>query len=170
MDMNSRRTFLRQISGAALALGAGSSWSSWASAQAQSRGIQMPGEDGLLVRCSRFFDLETPVEYFDTWITPVPRFFVRNHMHEPSELTAADWRLTVAGEVEKPVTLSLAEIHVSLLTQLSTPWNVPGTAVACTVPRCPERNGAKARWARPGSPGPRLRDLLQHAEKCPAST
>ena len=96
MDMNSRRTFLRQISGAALALGAGSSWSSWASAQAQSRGIQMPGEDGMMVRSSRFVDLETPVEYFNTWLTPVPHFFLRNHMHEPSELSADDWRLTLA--------------------------------------------------------------------------
>jgi len=70
----------------------------------------MPGEDGLLVRSSRFLDLETPIDYFDTWITPVPRFFVRNHMHEPSEVTATDWRLSVAGEVEKPVTFSLAEL------------------------------------------------------------
>ena len=152
MDMNSRRTFLRQISGAALALGAGSSWSSWASAQAQSRGIQMPGEDGLLVRSSRFFDLEIPVEYFDTWITPVPRFFVRNHMHEPSELTAPIGGSPLPEKLKSRSRSASLKYHVSLLIQLSTLWNVPETAVACTVPRCPERNGAKARWARPGSP------------------
>ena len=152
MDMNSRRTFLRQISGAALALGAGSSWSSWASAQAQSRGIQMPGEDGLLVRSSRFFDLETPVEYFDTWITPVPRFFVRNHMHEPSELTAADWRLTVAGEVEKPVTFSLAEISRIAPHSVVNTLECAGNGRGLYRPQVPGAQWAKARWARPGSP------------------
>src|SRR5580698_8843377 len=107
--MNSRRNFLKQMSGAALAAGAAPSLLSWASV-AQSGSIAVPGEDGMIVRSFRFVDLETPVEYFNTWLTPVPHFFVRNHMHEPSELSAEDWRLTIGGEVENPVTLKLAEL------------------------------------------------------------
>ncbi len=104
--MNSRRNFLRQISSAALAVGAAPSLLSWATA-AQSGSIDVPGEDGMIVRSFRFVDLETPVEYFNTWLTPVPHFFVRNHMHEPSTLDAGDWRLNV-GEKLKSLLLSLS--------------------------------------------------------------
>jgi sulfite oxidase len=161
--MNSRRTFLRQISGAVLVLGAGSSWSSWASAQAQSRGIQMPGEDGLLVRSSRFFDLETPVEYFDTWITPAPRFFVRNHMHEPSELTATDWRLTVAGEVEKPVTFTLAELSRIAPHSVVNTLECAGNGRGLYRPQVPGAQWGKGAVGTARFSGPRLRDLLQRA-------
>src|ERR1700674_5659296 len=106
--MNSRRNFLKQISAAALAASATPSILTWALPQQQS--VDFPGEDGMILRSFRFIDLETPVEYFNTWLTPVPHFFVRNHMHEPSELEANDWRLSVGGEVEKPLTLSLAEL------------------------------------------------------------
>jgi sulfite oxidase len=109
--MNSRRTFLKQASGAIVAAGAVPSLISAPWSQAESGGgIAIPGEDGMIVRSFRFIDLETPVEYFNTWLTPVPRFFVRNHMHEPSELDAGRWRLTVGGEVEKPFTLTLSEL------------------------------------------------------------
>jgi hypothetical protein len=49
----------------------------------------------MLVRSFRFLDLEMPTEFMNTWITPVPHFFVRNHMFEPSTLDAAEWRLSV---------------------------------------------------------------------------
>src|SRR6266436_2442025 len=106
--MNSRRKFVKQISAAALAAGAIPSILSWALPQPQS--VEFPGEDGMILRSFRFVDLETPVEYFNTWLTPVPRFFVRNHMHEPSQLDANDWRLSLGGEVDKPLTLSLADL------------------------------------------------------------
>lgn len=107
--MNSRRNFLKQMSGAALALGVATSILSWATS-AQSGSTDIPGEDGMIVRSFRFVDLETPVEYFDIWLTPAPHFFVRYHMHEPSELDADNWRLTTGGEVEKPLTLTLTEL------------------------------------------------------------
>src|SRR5712675_210019 len=108
--MTSRRDFLKQVSAAALSVGAAPAVISWASPVAPNQTIDVAGEDGMIVRSVRFVDLETPVEYFDTWLTPVPHFFVRNHMHEPSELDPAGWRLTVGGEVEKPLNLTLAEL------------------------------------------------------------
>src|ERR1700751_187239 len=104
--MNSRRKFLRSLSGAAIAAEILSSLPAWARLAAQDSSLNMPGEDGLIVRSFRFLDLETPVEYFNTWLTPAAHFFVRNHMHEPVELGADDWRLTVGGEVEKPATFT----------------------------------------------------------------
>src|SRR5579863_5579066 len=108
--MTSRRDFLRRVTAAALATQAAPSLLSWAMPTAQSGTIDIPGEDGMIVRSFRFVDLESPVEYFNTWLTPVQHFFVRNHMHEPSELDPADWRLSVGGEVEKPHSMSLAEL------------------------------------------------------------
>ena len=74
----------------------------WALPQGQA--VNFPGEEGMILRSFRFVDLESPVEYFNTWLTPIPHFFVRNHMHEPSELDATDpqakeWRLSISGEV-----------------------------------------------------------------------
>ena len=62
----------------------------WALPQGQA--VDFPGEDGMILRSFRFVDLESPVEYFNTWLTPVPHFFVRNHMFEPTELDPHDWR------------------------------------------------------------------------------
>src|ERR1039457_1712436 len=98
--MHSRRNFLKQMSTAALSIGAAPALSSWAT-PGQKQPLEIPGADGMIGRSFRFVDLETPVEYFNTRLTPVPHFFVRNHMHEPSELNAEEWRLSVSGEVEK---------------------------------------------------------------------
>ena len=68
------------------------SFPKWSHAVGQLGAVQLSGENGMIVRSARFLDLETPVEYLNTWLTPVPRFFVRNHMHEPVELDAAGWR------------------------------------------------------------------------------
>src|ERR1700719_5005634 len=122
--MNSRRNFLKQMYNTALVAIATPSLLSWATAAESGSidisgidipgidipGIDIPGEDGMIVRSLRFVDLETPVEYFNTFLTPVPRFFVRNHMHEPSGVDLDTWRLTVGGKVKKPLTLSLAEL------------------------------------------------------------
>src|SRR6266699_5357341 len=104
--MFSRRDFLRNMSATALVASAVNPLLSWAT-DAQ---IAIPGKEDLIVRSYRFFDLETPVEYFDTWLTTAQHFFVRNHMHEPSTLNAEEWKLSVGGEVEKPFTISLPEL------------------------------------------------------------
>ena len=108
--MHSRRTFLKSLSGAAVGAAALAGWPAWAHTTEQSSSINLPDEDGMIVRSLRFLDLETPVEYFDSWLTPVSHFFVRNHMHEPVELNAGDWRLTVGGEVDEAGTFSLREL------------------------------------------------------------
>jgi hypothetical protein len=38
---------------------------------AEQEGVCIPGEEGMIVRSARFFDLEMPPEFFDSWITPV---------------------------------------------------------------------------------------------------
>src|SRR5713101_8532858 len=103
--MISRRSFLKAVSASVALTTASRRLLSWAD-----EAVEVPGKEGLIVRSARFLDLEMPPEFFDSWITPVPHFFVRNHMHEPSTLDANEWRLSIDGEVENPLTLNLADL------------------------------------------------------------
>lgn len=64
------------------------------------------GKPDLIVRSARPSDLETPVSLLDSWLTPNHRFFVRSHLYTP-DVDVRQWRLTVDGEVEHPLTLTL---------------------------------------------------------------
>src|SRR5215470_9886389 len=98
-DGISRRDFLGKslLTGAGFALASRFAWPDFAEAQAL-----VPGKEKLIVRSLRFYDLETPVNLLDSFITPVNLFFVRNHMSEPTEFDADTYRLKVSGEVEHP--------------------------------------------------------------------
>src|SRR5215831_7602537 len=160
---SSRRDFLRQLSSTALVAGSASSLLFWAQAPATSSRIDVPGEDGLIVRSFRFVDLETPVEYFNAWLTPVPRFFVRNHMHEPSELDGATWRLTIGGEVEKPLTLSLADLAKLESHSVVNTLECAGNGRGLYRPQVPGVQWQKGAVSTARFSGPRLRDVLQRA-------
>jgi sulfite oxidase len=159
--MSSRRTFLKHMSGAMLAAGALPSAWILGSTEGQTRSIDVPGEDGMILRSYRFLDLETPVEYFNTWITPVPHFFVRNHMHEPSELNREDWKLTIGGELEKPVTLSLAELSKIEAHEVVNTLECAGNGRSLYRPQVPGVQWGKGAVSTARFSGPRLRDLLQ---------
>ncbi len=156
--MNSRRDFLKQISAAALAV---PSILTWALPQQQS--VDIPGEDGMILRSFRFVDLETPVEYFNTWLTPVPHFFVRNHMYEPVQLDAHEWRLSIGGEVEKPITLSLAELSKLETHSVVNTLECAGNGRSLHRPQVPGVQWGKGAVSTARFAGPRLRDVLQRA-------
>lgn len=64
---------------------------------------------GLSLISDRPLNMETPPHLLDDEVTPAARMFVRNNGHAP-EVTpeaAAAWTLTIDGEVENPLTLSL---------------------------------------------------------------
>jgi len=159
--MKSRREFLKQMSKAALAAGAASSLLSRALAQGQS--VQFPGEDGMILRSFRFVDLETPVEYLNTWLTPVPHFFVRNHMHEPSELDAGNWRLSVGGEVERLLTLNLSELSRLESHSIVNTLECAGNGRSLQRPQVPGIQWGKGAVGTAPFSGLRLRDVLQRA-------
>src|SRR5580658_398794 len=165
-DHEPRRDFLKQMSGAALVAGAAPSLLTWALPQGQS--VEFPGEDGMVLRSFRFVDLEAPVEYFNTWLTPVPHFFVRNHMYEPVRLDAPDWRLSVGGEVEKPVTLSLAELAKLEDHSVVNTLECAGNGRSLHRPQVPGVQWGKGAVSTARFTGPRLRDILQRAGVKPA--
>src|SRR6266853_1874402 len=161
--MTSRRTFLKRMSGAMLTAGAGPPAWILGSTEGETRSIDVPGEEGMIVRSYRFLDLEAPVEYFNTWLTPVPHFFVRNHMHEPTELNPEVWRLTIGGEVEKPLTLSLAALSKIETHEVVNTLECAGNGRSLYRPQVPGVQWGKGAVSTARFTGPRLRDLLQRA-------
>jgi len=117
----------------------------------------------MILRSFRFVDLESPVEYFNTWLTPVPHFFVRNHMHEPSEVNADDWRLSIGGEVEKPLTLSLRELSKIRTHSVVNTLECAGNGRGLQRPQVPGVQWGKGAVGTAQFSGPRLRDVLQRA-------
>lgn len=159
--MKSRREFLQQASQAALVAGALPRVLTWALPQGQA--LDVPGEDGMILRSFRFVDLESPVEYFNSWLTPVPHFFVRNHMHEPNEAYDETWRLSVGGEVEKPMKLSLAELSKMETHSVVNTLECAGNGRSLHRPQVPGIQWGKGAVSTARFSGPRMRDVLQHA-------
>lgn len=161
--MTSRRGFLKHLSAAAIAVNARSRLVAWAMSPTQTESIAIPGEDGMILRSFRFLDLEMPGEYFSLWLTPVPHFFVRNHMHEPSELNPADWRLTIAGEVDHPLTLSLADLSRLEQHSVLNTLECAGDGRGFYRPQVPGVQWGKGAVGTAKFTGPRLHALLERA-------
>ena len=117
----------------------------------------------MIVRSARFLDPETPPEFLTSWITPVPHFFVRNHMHEPSTLDPKSWRLTIGGEVDKALTLSLADLSKLEAHRVTNTLECAGNGRGFEQPRVPGVQWQKGAVGNARFSGPRLRDLLERA-------
>jgi sulfite oxidase len=117
----------------------------------------------MIVRSFRFIDLESPVEYFNSWLTPVPHFFVRNHMHEPSQLDAGDWQLTIGGEVEKPIALALTDISKLPTHSVVNTLECAGNGRGLFRPQTPGVQWGKGAVGTARFSGPRLGDVLDRA-------
>ena len=182
----SRRDFLSAtlLSGAALALGdLTTPWSAEAAAL-------IPGKEKLIIRSLRFYVLETPVTLLDSWITPVDLFFVRNHMSEPTTFDPDAYRLTVGGEVEHPLSLTLADLKkldtATVTNTLECAGNgrsfyqprVPGVqwqrgavgTARYTGPRLQERPRGRAPGSNPRASTLCSRGSRSHRAKCPHSS
>ena len=68
------------------------------------------GKDGLTLLNDRPINAETPPHLLDDAITPTSRHFVRNNGIPPAQVDADSWTLTIDGLVDKPLTLTIAEL------------------------------------------------------------
>ena len=121
------------------------------------------GKRPMILHNDRPEDLETPPNYFQSWVTPVDEFFVRQHIPRPARLDPAAYKVTVDGMVSKSGPMTLADLRK--LPQ----YTVPAT-LECTgngrgfyspkVPGIQWKRGAvgNAEWR-----GPRLSDVLKAA-------
>jgi DMSO/TMAO reductase YedYZ molybdopterin-dependent catalytic subunit len=157
--MTSRRDFVKTIPAALFA-----AWTLRAlPAFASGDEVTVPGKEGLIVRSYRFLDLETPVEYFNTWITPEPHFFVRNHMLQPPQLDADKWTLNVGGEVSKPYSISLAELRKLEQHSVVNTLECAGNGRSLFAPKVPGVQWGNGAVGNARFSGPRLKDVLQRA-------
>src|SRR5215475_10212439 len=98
-----RRAFLAMVGRGGVGAALLSTLPGWARAA-----VTPPAE--LLVRNAWPEHLETTLEALGhTWITRTDRFFVRSHFPAP-EIDPTTWRLEIAGLVNSPFTLSLADL------------------------------------------------------------
>jgi len=158
--MNSRRDFLKTASAAALTAGTAHPLLSWAVDQSA---IAVPGKDGMIVRSYRFTDLEMPVEFMTDWITPVHHFYVRNHMFPPAKLDAGTWKLTITGEVEKPLIFTHAELEKIPVHSIANTLECAGNGRSLQNPKVPGIQWGKGAVGNAKFSGPSLKVLLEKA-------
>ena len=117
----------------------------------------------LITRVARPANLETPVSEFTSWITPNELFFVRSHFGPPTVSALRDWRLTVTGDLQHPLELTLSdlksfeEVTFPLLIQCA------GNGRALYRPQVPGAQWEKGAVGTAEWTGVRLRDILQRA-------
>src|SRR4051794_31198576 len=79
--------------------------------RAAGEGVAIPGKRPMILHSDRPEDLETPVKYFDSWVTPIDAFFVRQHLPRPPKLEPATYRLRLSGMVSKETSFTLADLQ-----------------------------------------------------------
>ncbi|KAB2919258.1 MAG: sulfite oxidase [Hyphomicrobiaceae bacterium] len=74
--------------------------------------LNFPGKDaGLVVLGDKPLVAETPEHLLNDDTTPVPKFFIRNNGQIPEPAKDVDgWKLTIDGEVNKPIEITLADL------------------------------------------------------------
>jgi DMSO/TMAO reductase YedYZ molybdopterin-dependent catalytic subunit len=161
-----RRTFLKRSgAAAAVALLAGSRFSSIVDAGEITQLARFPEKTDLLLLTDRPPQLETPLRYYLKDLTPNEAFFVRWHMSGiPTSIDTRQFRLVVGGAVERPLQLSLQDLRRDFeAASLVAVAQCSGNSRSFFSPRVPGGqwgNGAvgNAKWT-----GVRLRDLLKRA-------
>lgn len=151
-----RRTFLKGSMAAAAAAAASRLW-----LPAERLGIADEG-GALIELTSRPLNYESVRSTFTTRVTPVERFYLRNHFDAPVVDVAA-WRLRVRGLCEQPLELSLAELERMPQTTIEAVLQCAGNGRGLFRPRVP---GVQWKWGAMGNAewtGVRLRDVLARA-------
>ena len=116
----------------------------------------------LIVRVTNPLDAETPVREFTSYLTPIPRFFVRSHFGPPPSeaVSDANWRLRVGGLVERSSELTLKDLRQMESVTTTAVLQCSGNGRAHHRPKVPgvqwDRGAVgNAQWT-----GVRLRDVL----------
>lgn len=123
------------------------------------------GKKPLLKRSYRPPNYETPINYFNTVITPNDAFFVRWHLANIPEINASEWKLKVGGDAnEKKMEITLNSLkkdydHVEITAVCQCSGNRRGLSNP-HVPGVEWGYGAmgNARWK-----GVRVKDILTKA-------
>ena len=120
---------------------------------------QAKASGGLIQMTGRPLNYESPRSTFTTRITPVERFYLRNHFDVP-QVDAKAWRLKIGGLVEKPLELSLAQLERMPQVTVEAVLQCAGNGRGLFRPQVP---GVQWRYGAMGNAewtGVRLKDVL----------
>jgi DMSO/TMAO reductase YedYZ molybdopterin-dependent catalytic subunit len=124
--------------------------------------VTIPGKRPMILHNDRPEDLETPLNYFDQWLTPNDVFFVRQHLPRP-EVREADFRVSIGGRTDRAVQVSVADLR-------KLPQNTVPAVLECTGngrgfyrPRVPGIQWGRGAVGNAEWSGPRLIDVLKLA-------
>jgi DMSO/TMAO reductase YedYZ molybdopterin-dependent catalytic subunit len=149
MTLDRRRFLKSSLAGAAAA-----AW--WLKVPSLARA---KGRDELIRMTERPLNYESVRSTFTTRITPVERFYLRNHFDIP-KVEVASWRLNLHGLVEKPLSLSLADLERMPQVKLEAVLQCAGNGRWLFTPHVP---GVQWRFGAMGNAewtGVRFKDLL----------
>src|SRR5579863_8793120 len=73
--------------------------------------VRYPQKTELILLTSRPPQLETPMKYFESPITPNEAFYVRYHISPPTTVDLSTWRLKIGGHVDRPLELSMDDLQ-----------------------------------------------------------
>ena len=125
-----------------------------------------PGKGRMIVQRTRPPWLETPFEVFDQGVfTPNDRHFVSWHWASiPTSVDVDAFRLTVRGEVERPLSLSLAELMRDLPRfEIAAVSQCAGNSRLYAQPRVAGAQWANGSMSNALYAGVRLKDVLDRA-------
>lgn len=124
---------------------------------------------GLIELSSRPTNYESPLDVFTTRVTPTERFYIRSHFDTPT-VDLSTWRLAVAGLVDAPQQLSLADLEKLPQHEVEAVLQCAGNGRALMQPRVPGVQWTKGAMGNARWRGPRLRDVLARARPKAAAT
>jgi sulfite oxidase len=134
-----------------------------AAARAADDPIAIPGKRPMILHNDRPEDLETPLRYFDSYLTPNDAFFVRQHLPRPAPIAPAAYRLAINGMVAKPVEVTLADLQRLPQQTLPAVIECTGNGRGFYAPKVPGIQWGRGAIGNAEWSGPRLSDVLKLA-------
>ncbi len=118
----------------------------------------------LILHTDRPPNLETPLRYFRTDITPNDAMFVRWHLSGlPLSIDARAWRLRIEGHLDTPLSLSLDDLRAMESVSIVAVNQCSGNSRSLFAPRVPGVQWTRGAIGNAKFTGVRLKDLLVKA-------
>ena len=132
-------------------------------ARAADEPVAIPWKRPMILHNDRPEDLETPLKYFDSYLTANDVFYVRQHLPRPAPIDRAQYRLTVDGMVSNRVELSLADLEKLPQHTLPAVIECAGNGRAMFSPKMPGIQWSRGAIGNAEWTGPRVSDVLKAA-------
>ena len=126
--------------------------------------VRYPEKTELILLTSRPPQLETPLSYFKELITPNNALFVRWHLANiPTSVDLREWRLTVGGNAEKEIFLSMDELRTFERVTYTAVIQCSGNGRSFFEPRVAGGQWGNGAMGNVTWTGARLKDILNKA-------